>query len=877
MSQDTVTIIFQETGASNVSSGIRSMGNAAFLSQQQIQTLQQNLLRSSIGLQATAVAGTNAGTALSNMAPAVRTVATESDQLGTSLGSLKAMLVSLGLSLGTKEWITITDNMKEMRAQMAVLGLTTSETESVFKALREVSNRTGTTFESNVQTFRRAAAVSGELKMSFTDIISTIEALQMGLRMSGKNTEDFEQGLRLLFQSMATGHPSMREFMALIRQSDVLTVQLAKTFYPNATNAVALFEQGINKGSIRTREVISVLSQMGGRMSTVKEDVDRVGLGFVRFGQSAGGAMNNSGIAVSKFGATIGPIVEKSTAGLTKLQTDFEKFPNTITRSFVDLLSNLRLFIARADEASGTSQKFANFVKFLADNTDMVSRSITAVLAFLGGYATAAAAAATATFLWNLRLISLATAMRLAFAVVTTIITVFALFGDQIHLTADKTITLAGALRGAYDWLTQTEKGTTVLSVAIGALAAAFGLLALGSVINLFVRMVGVLGTLTTAVGALTAALFTNPWTWVAAGIVTVSGVILYLTGGFDALKEKVLEFTSAVTTELTKAMESATAAGNKTKDSLDKYKTGTDAASDANLRFGDSINKVNAEQTTEQASLEKSKSSMERFKTETDKAAESTNNLNNGIDKGATENKTFSDSLAGLNAQLSQTAEYSEAWYAILDKISAKLRQIGAEQRAAYDAWASRMQQQQQASAGSIGQITPLAAALGDMRNKIAELTAQADLASAMEALGQAASFGNSADLRNQLNLMQARLAIFQTLANTPGTFPEGASPGYGIRDKLDTYGIPYTYGFAGGGSFMVGGAGGTDSQDVHFRASPNERVTIETPEQQRNQGTSVMQPIVIHVHGVTDANSFARTEGQIASRLRNRLSRNT
>lgn len=39
---------------------------------------------------------------------------------------------------------------------------------------------------------------------------------------------------------------------------------------------------------------------------------------------------------------------------------------------------------------------------------------------------------------------------------------------------------------------------------------------------------------------------------------------------------------------------------------------------------------------------------------------------------------------------------------------------------------------------------------------------------------------------------------------------------------------------GFADGGSFQVGGVGGIDSQVVAFRASPNERVTITTPEQE-------------------------------------------
>jgi len=42
----------------------------------------------------------------------------------------------------------------------------------------------------------------------------------------------------------------------------------------------------------------------------------------------------------------------------------------------------------------------------------------------------------------------------------------------------------------------------------------------------------------------------------------------------------------------------------------------------------------------------------------------------------------------------------------------------------------------------------------------------------------------------------------------------------------------------FQHGGSFMVGGSGGTDSQLVSFRATPNERVDVLTPEQQRMSG---------------------------------------
>lgn len=51
----------------------------------------------------------------------------------------------------------------------------------------------------------------------------------------------------------------------------------------------------------------------------------------------------------------------------------------------------------------------------------------------------------------------------------------------------------------------------------------------------------------------------------------------------------------------------------------------------------------------------------------------------------------------------------------------------------------------------------------------------------------------------------------------------------------------------FANGGQFMVGGSGGTDSQRVTFDASPDERVTIETPAQQRQSRGVVVQSLTI------------------------------
>jgi hypothetical protein len=69
-------------------------------------------------------------------------------------------------------------------------------------------------------------------------------------------------------------------------------------------------------------------------------------------------------------------------------------------------------------------------------------------------------------------------------------------------------------------------------------------------------------------------------------------------------------------------------------------------------------------------------------------------------------------------------------------------------------------------------------------------------------------------------------------------GAFGSLFGGGGGGGSTTGDYG--YGPGFATGGSFMVGGSGGTDSQLVKFKASPNERVTISTPGQ--TQGVTVI-----------------------------------
>ncbi len=75
---------------------------------------------------------------------------------------------------------------------------------------------------------------------------------------------------------------------------------------------------------------------------------------------------------------------------------------------------------------------------------------------------------------------------------------------------------------------------------------------------------------------------------------------------------------------------------------------------------------------------------------------------------------------------------------------------------------------------------------------------------------------------------------------------------------------------GFANGGSFTVRGSGGTDSQIVPIRATPGERVTVETPRQQ-SRGGGDMTTVVRRLDAmISSSQKLANIEQQKLNRIR-------
>lgn len=143
------------------------------------------------------------------------------------------------------------------------------------------------------------------------------------------------------------------------------------------------------------------------------------------------------------------------------------------------------------------------------------------------------------------------------------------------------------------------------------------------------------------------------------------------------------------------------------------------------------------------------------------------------------------------------------------------------------------------------------------------------AALGDALAATGTAASVAMAGTVAAAWAPAAAAVSLASWGANSPAAIAGMAAASAAAQGMAS---IP---GFKTGGDFTVGGVGGPDSRLVQFKATPGERVSIETPAQQRRNGRNGGGTVVHMTVYANDADSFQRSEGQIAARTSQAIER--
>jgi len=173
-------------------------------------------------------------------------------------------------------------------------------------------------------------------------------------------------------------------------------------------------------------------------------------------------------------------------------------------------------------------------------------------------------------------------------------------------------------------------------------------------------------------------------------------------------------------------------------------------------------------------------------------------------------------------------------------------------------------------------GEFDNLADSFTNMLNRMVADAAAAQLSQYIMGVGQSGGGGGIFDtivstFASSVLGVPAMPSIGSAGGTSIGSFTAGTA-GMGMTSPEFA-----SLGFATGGQFKVGGSGGTDSQVVAFKASPNERVTVETPAQQKeSKNSGTVQNISVNFNVTSpNADSFNASRGQMEMQLRDMVKR--
>jgi tape measure domain-containing protein len=524
---------------------------------------------------------------------------------------------------------------------------------------------------------------------------------------------------------------------------------------------------------------------------------------------------------------------------------------DTVGEAFQRLKNNVMDYFGQMDQASGASKRLADAVFWIADNINIVMPAIGVFSAFLATFTVLAGGAAVTLGLFASPLALIASLLIAAGVAVYN-------FGAAWKLNADGSINAAGALVGVLTqvatWVRNMAMrvyelagpvGTAV--IGIGLLTGALLLLRGVAIISFLVSLISQLGALSTALLALAA----NPFVLFTGAVIAAGVVVAYFTGVLDPLIAKARSLAKTMIEEVTKSMKTATEETKKTglaaKDMSDQFNVnGQNMASSLQPPI-EKIKELKKECVD--CSL-KVRNAMGEMVTATSEWAARSGQAFMQVSEG----------VRGMGNQVSSTAGQVKSEYASMAAVAEASSNsiIQSANKASSASWGD------QGSGTSAGNYS--------MGGGNFETPEMADAARAMLVAQERDKYYGT----NTFATAEAKFKALQNVQYVDKLFPiwEKNLSYRSSRSNLSF--------FKDGGSFEVGGAGGTDSQLVKFMATPGETVHVRTPEDEerrktraQGQGAS-MRPIQVNMTVVTpDAGSFKRNEKQITTSLLGSLHR--
>lgn len=763
---------------------------------------------------------------------------------------LKRALGGLGVGLAVAQFVRMLDVTTNINSRLRLVTNTTDELNAVYGELLNLSNETRTSLESNVTLFSRVGQATKDLNLSYREQLDFVRQLNLALQISGATQTEGAAAMIQLSQGLASGTLRGEEFNSIAEQAPRIMDALASSL-------------GVTRGELRELAQDGKISAET-LIKAMSDAAPQLEAEFARIAPTVAGAFQvlqnevlnfvrtfNEGTAIGEILANtilfIASNVEIFAGGLAALAILITGavIPAIVAMTAAMLANPIGLLAVAIAAATFALAAFGDVQINAAGQTATVWQVVKAVIATVADVVIAAYNVIRDAFS---RMVTVA--QPFFTAVRDWVVDLVGWFADGMKTVLNTVKSAINSMIGFFVGLINSigpaiTEGIPALFRLAMAVAKNIVISALEEIINAFARGLGAIGS----------ALDYIPGIEGAGDAITGA-----LSVDFGDLKSDVEGFKSQVG----QAGDAITTAfGDAQKDYIG-------AVGDAFAGAGESVKDTftaNLKEVTEV----------------TNEGTAAADLLNNSLTGGlgpALEGVGGKAGKGGAAKGVSDMNDQLERQKQILEETAGK-RQEFIDQLAAVTSLLASGQITQGDAFGQVinsgllnedlfaGTQELLNMRVEQFRVMYEQINAlrQADLISeqtARQALkqvdilymeerlsGQKALFGELAKLSKSGNRTLAAigkaaavtqatidgyLAIQKALASYPPPMSYAIAAAIGLSTAANVASILSTNtNFATGGSFVVGGSGGVDSQMVSLRASPGERVTVQTPTQVR------------------------------------------
>ncbi|MGD9210531.1 MAG: tape measure protein, partial [Desulfobacteraceae bacterium] len=233
---------------------------------------------------------------------------------------LKRALAGIGAGYVLRELLRLVDTYTNLQNRLRLVTNGTDDLATATRELLAVSNRTRSSFQNNAELFNRVSLATRELGVSQEQVIQFTESLNQAIQISGASAKEASTALIQLSQGLASNTLRGDELRSVLEQLPAVADVIAK-------------EMGVTRGQLRI------------------------------------------------FGAqgkvTAGIVLEAFKNAREELAERFKKVIPTVGQAFQVLKNQVLGYVGAINESHRVSRSLAQLIIFLANNVDMLIKSLT--------------------------------------------------------------------------------------------------------------------------------------------------------------------------------------------------------------------------------------------------------------------------------------------------------------------------------------------------------------------------------------------------------------------------------------------------------------------------------------------------------------------